>query len=66
MQPSQQLVHKFEQLSKNDPRLCDYGKKLYWGLMNQILAFRALSTGLVQKGSMKDPNSQNSLIKQIG
>lgn len=27
-----------------------YARRLYWSLMNQILAYRTLSTGLVAKG----------------
>jgi hypothetical protein len=29
-----------------------YGNKIYWSLMNQVLAFRALSTGMVSQGKI--------------
>lgn len=48
---------------KTDYRLFEYARKLYWSLINQILAFRALSTGMIQKGSLKDKNRESSFLK---
>jgi hypothetical protein len=31
-------------------RMFEYAKKMYWSLVNQILAYRALTTGMIQKG----------------
>jgi hypothetical protein len=35
---------------KTNYRMFEYAKKMYWSLINQILAYRALTTGMIQKG----------------
>lgn len=50
---------------KTNYRLFEYSKKLYWSLINQILAYRTLSSGMVQKGSMKTKYEESTLFKEI-
>lgn len=46
-------------------RLFTYAKKMYWSLINQILAYRALSTGMVQKGTIMDKSRESALFKEV-
>lgn len=50
---------------KTNYRMFEYGKKLYWSIMNQILAYRALSTGLVQRGEGKSGIQETQLFKEV-
>lgn len=36
---------------------------MYWSLINQILAYRALSTGMVVKGTIQDKRRESLLFK---
>jgi len=53
IKPSDHFKQKLSELMKRNYRLFEYGRKMYWSLMNQILAYRALSSGMVQKGSIR-------------
>lgn len=53
IKPSDHFKQKLSELMKKNYRLFEYGRKMYWSLMNQILAYRALSSGMVQKGSIR-------------
>lgn len=50
LKPSEKFQNKLMEYSETNYRVFEYAKRMYWGLMNQVLAYRALSTGLVQKG----------------
>lgn len=50
---------------KTNYRLFEYAKKMYWSLINQILAYRALSTGMVEKGTIPDKRRESLLFREV-
>lgn len=60
LRPGQKFIDKLQEYSETNFRVYEYARRIYWGLMNQVLAYRALSTGMVQKGYIK------SKFREIG